>query len=235
MMLLCLIILVCYILIKLILYFSVRKYEKFFFDGFSSMGFIYDSEKDIFYSSKNAWQKNLGYTHMYDVLAPLFRMIFDTEPIRFYYNNKNWLITFCDQQMLEAFLESFKQLGYTSSDFKIIDNTFCFRYIKPHTRKVWTRCWLVDSIRQFLNHKNVELYNKYLIGLIDNNKIDDSKINARKRGIIINEFFPKILKNIPENKIYLGKNVKKILVEKEKNIIFLKSNVYSGIEGRKHE
>lgn len=188
------------------------------------------------------------------ILAPAFRMIIDTEPIRFYYNNKNWLITFWkgqygivtgaeigvysteqqkvnkktvylpvnedemlnmylklykndnlimelnakhwwlaifklgmfsnpkdlildlnitfpNKQMLETFLKSFKKLGYTDNDYRIVNNIFSFRYIKPRTRKVWTRMWIADKIRQFLNKKNVELYNRYLLNLIENNKI----------------------------------------------------------------
>ena len=208
------------ILIKLILYLIVRKYGKFSYDGFSAAGFAYNSEKDIFYFTRNAWQKNFGYTHMYDVLAPIVRMIIDTEPVKFYYNNKNWLITFWkgqygivtgaeigvyytnqkkvnkrtvylpandndmlkmdlvlykngevitrvsakhwwlaifklgmfsnpkdlsmdinltfpNKEMLGAFLKSFRKLGYKVNDFKIIDNTFCFKYKKP--KKLVTR------------------------------------------------------------------------------------------------
>lgn len=79
---------------KFFIYFIVKKYGKFSYDGFGAAGFKYDSLKDIFYSTKNAWQKKFGYSHLYDVAAPICRMIIDTEPIRFYYNNKNWLITF---------------------------------------------------------------------------------------------------------------------------------------------
>lgn len=81
-------------LFKLILHFIVCKFGKISYDGFSAAGFSYDAEKEIFYSTKNAWQKNFGYSHLYDVLAPLFNMIIDTESIRFYYNHKNWLISF---------------------------------------------------------------------------------------------------------------------------------------------
>jgi len=58
------------IIVKLILNLIVKKYGKFSYDGFSAAGFAYNPEKDIFYSTKNTWQKNFGYTHMYDVLAP---------------------------------------------------------------------------------------------------------------------------------------------------------------------
>lgn len=85
---------VIYILIKLILYFIVRKFGKFSYDGLTIAGFSYNPEKDIFYSTINAWQKNFGYSRLYDVGAPIFRMIFDSEPIKFFYNGKNWLINF---------------------------------------------------------------------------------------------------------------------------------------------
>lgn len=307
-----------YVLIKLILYLLVRKYGKFSYDGFSAAGFAYNSEKDIFYSTKNAWQKHFGYTHMYDVLAPIFRMIVDTEPIRFFYNNKNWLIslwkgqygivtgaeigiyctnqkkvnkktvylpandsemlnmylilykngkvitkikakhwwlaifklgmfsnpkdlsmdiniTFHNQQMLTAFLEAFKKIGYKSKDFKIIDNTFCFKYVKPRTHKVWTRTWLTDKIRQFSNRKNVELYNEYLSDLVDNNKIDDSKTPNNNNLIMVNELLPNLLKNTSES-IYNSKQImNKIFSEKETNVAFLDSNISSVSGGNKYE
>lgn len=304
-----LIILIFYIIIRLILYLIVIRYGKFSYDGLSAVGFIYNSENDIFYSTKNAWQKNFGYTHMYDVLAPLFRMIIDTEPIKFYYNNKNWLITFwkghygivtgaeigiyctnqkkvnkktiylpinddemlnmcltlykngkvitkinakhwwlaifklgmfsypkdlsmdisitfLDRQMLEAFLDSFTKLGYTSKDFKIIDNTFYFKYIKPHTRKVWTRSWIIDNIRQFFNRKNVEIYNKYLQDSIDNNKINDSKTNDNKNLLMFNELLSNLLKKSKDDDKKSNQIVNKLVSEKEKNIALLDNDIY---------
>lgn len=95
MIILCLLIIpLAFALIKLLLYFIVCKFGKISYDGFSAAGFAYDANTDIFYSTKNAWQKNFGYSHLYDVLAPFFRMIIDTESIKFYYNHKNWLISF---------------------------------------------------------------------------------------------------------------------------------------------
>lgn len=309
-----LIIPIIYLLIKIILYLIINKYGKFSYDGFSAAGFAYNSEKDIFYSTKNAWQKNFGYTHMYDVLAPIFNMIIDTEPVKFYYNNKNWLITFwkgqygivtgaevgiystneqkvnkktvylpvdnnemlCiylvlykngkvitkiiskhwwlaifklgmfsnpkelsvdiniifpNQEMLQAFLKSFKKLGYTSKDFTIIGNAFCFKYIKPRTRKVWTRTWLTDKIRQSFNRKNVKLYNEYLVNLIENNKIDDS-LNPNNNLIMINELLPDLLKNTPgANSNQIMNN---IFNKNTKNITFIDSNIKfkSGVNER---
>ena len=130
-------------------------------------------------------------------------------------------INFPNQKMLDAFLTAFKKLGYTSKDFIVIDNTFCFKYIKPRTKKVWTRTWLTDSIRQYFNCKNVELYNKYLDDLIDDNKIDDSKINTNKKIIILNDFIPRLLRNVPENQEISDKINKKIFSEKEQNVALI--------------
>ncbi|MGN1371274.1 MAG: DUF4474 domain-containing protein [Candidatus Coprovivens sp.] len=96
MLLLWLIFLIPFILvaIKITIYLIFKKYGKISYKGFSALGFAYDNNKDIFYTVKNAWQKNFGYSHFYDVMAPIFQMIIDTEPIKFYYNNKNWLISF---------------------------------------------------------------------------------------------------------------------------------------------
>lgn len=301
------------ILIKLILYLIVRKYGKFSYDGFSAGGFAYNSQKDIFYSTKNAWQKNFGYTRYYDLLAPLFRMIIDTEPVKFYYNNQNWLITFWkgqygivtgaeigvyytnqqritkktiylpvsstdmlnmsiilskngkiitrakakhwwlaifklgmfsnpkdlamditinfpNQQMLAAFLASFTKLGYTHTDFKIIDNTICFKYTTPRTKKVWTRTNLTDTIRQFFNQQNVNLYNDYLADLIETNKLDDSK-NKPQKLIILNELIPQPLKNNSETQVISNK----IFNPTEQNIILMEPNLYSENRGNNYE
>lgn len=83
-----------FILTKLILHFIVYKFGKVSYEGFSALGFAYDKEKDIFYTTNDAWQRNFGYCHLYDVFAPLFMMIIDTEPVKFYYDNRNWMITF---------------------------------------------------------------------------------------------------------------------------------------------
>lgn len=85
---------IIYPTIKIVLAIIVQKYGNVSYDGFNALGFAYSEKKDVFYSTKNAWQKNFGYSHSYDVLAPIGAMIIDTEPIRFYYDNKNWLITF---------------------------------------------------------------------------------------------------------------------------------------------
>ena len=44
-------------------------------------GFAYDPQTDIFYSLKDAWQRQYGYRRAFDELAARFNMIIDCEPI----------------------------------------------------------------------------------------------------------------------------------------------------------
>lgn len=294
-----LIILVFYIILKLVLYYFTNKYGKFSFDNFSAFGFNYDSKKDIFYSTKKAWQKNFGYSHLYDIGAPLFGMIIDTEPIRFFYNDKNWLltfwkgqygittgaeigiyqtkekiiskntlylpvnddemldmsftlikndkvltniksrhwwlaafklgnfskpkelkldikITFSNSDMLNAFLKSFKKLGYKECDYEVNNNTFCFLFIKPKSRKVWTRNIVITKVVEYINKRNVKLYNKYFSDILAKNESN----NVKK--IILNDLIPDILKNNPTNeKLEIANRI-------ITNNIYLDKNVYSG-------
>jgi hypothetical protein len=55
-------------------------------------GFSYDGEQDIFYSIQKPWQKQFGYCRFYDFVAPFMNLIYDSEPIRFDYDGKHWLI-----------------------------------------------------------------------------------------------------------------------------------------------
>jgi hypothetical protein len=57
-------------------------------------GYSYDLEQDIFYSNMDAWQRNMGYCHLYDEAAAPLGMIIDCEPIYFQYDGKKWLIEF---------------------------------------------------------------------------------------------------------------------------------------------
>ncbi|MDR3542554.1 MAG: DUF4474 domain-containing protein [Desulfosporosinus sp.] len=57
-------------------------------------GYAYDPKQDIFYSTMNAWQRNIGYCHLYDDAAAPTGMIIDCEPIYFEYLDKKWMIGF---------------------------------------------------------------------------------------------------------------------------------------------
>ncbi len=58
------------------------------------LGYHYVPCQDIFLSTLDAWQREFGYTQKFDCLAPLFNMVFDSEPVYFDYDGRTWLIEF---------------------------------------------------------------------------------------------------------------------------------------------
>lgn len=57
-------------------------------------GFFYDGCQDVFSSTVDAWQRDLGYRAVFDRSAPRFNMVFDCEPVYFDYHGRTWLIEF---------------------------------------------------------------------------------------------------------------------------------------------
>lgn len=57
-------------------------------------GYAYDETQDIFYSTLDPWQRNLGYCRLYDEAGAPLSMIMDCEPIYFDYQGEKWLIEF---------------------------------------------------------------------------------------------------------------------------------------------
>lgn len=66
--------------------------DNIFEKGIAIAGYAYDAEQDIFYCNMNPWQRNMGYSRLYDETMAPFGMIVDCEPIYFEYDNKIWLI-----------------------------------------------------------------------------------------------------------------------------------------------
>lgn len=60
--------------------------------GIEIAGYGYDSVQDIFYCNMNSWQRNMGYSRLYDEGSAPLGMILDCEPIYFRYGGKLWLI-----------------------------------------------------------------------------------------------------------------------------------------------
>lgn len=63
-------------------------------DVIAGAGYSYDPAQDVFYSNRDAWQRNMGYARLYDEAASTMGMIIDCEPIRFRYRGDRWLIEF---------------------------------------------------------------------------------------------------------------------------------------------
>ncbi len=57
-------------------------------------GFVYCSARDLISSRGDAWQRQAGYTTLFDRAAPSFYMVFDALPIYFDYRGRTWLIEF---------------------------------------------------------------------------------------------------------------------------------------------
>ncbi len=55
-------------------------------------GFRYDSKQGIFYSESESFQRNLGYTSLYDAGAAFFGMYYDTMRLKFNYEDYDWMI-----------------------------------------------------------------------------------------------------------------------------------------------
>lgn len=57
-------------------------------------GFCFIPKHEIVTSRLDAWQKAFGYCSLFDRSALHFNMVFDCEPVYFYYCGKTWLIQF---------------------------------------------------------------------------------------------------------------------------------------------
>lgn len=55
-------------------------------------GYAYHCRCGFFSSTVDAWQKDAGYTWLYDYMAPRFQMVFDSLPVYFDYRGRTWLI-----------------------------------------------------------------------------------------------------------------------------------------------
>lgn len=61
-------------------------------DALAPFGFQYDMRCDLFYSTKDAWQREAGYGRIYDEHAIGMNMLIDCEPLYFTYEGRNYLL-----------------------------------------------------------------------------------------------------------------------------------------------
>lgn len=54
-------------------------------------GFRYDKNQQIFYSESQSWQRDWGYTPLYDAGAALMGMYYDTMRLKFTYGEHDWM------------------------------------------------------------------------------------------------------------------------------------------------
>lgn len=55
-------------------------------------GFSFIPEQKVMTSTRDAWQRGVGYQALFDETAVYFNMVFDAEPIYFDYENRTWMI-----------------------------------------------------------------------------------------------------------------------------------------------
>lgn len=92
-----------------------------------SFGFQYDINQDIFFSKRDAWQRNMGYGRIYDVNAINTGMIIDCEPIYFTYNNRSYMLEIWKGQYG---LSTGAEIGFYVTD----------EINKEHPEKLFYRC-----------------------------------------------------------------------------------------------
>lgn len=82
-------------------------------DALKPFGFQYDICCDLFYSTKDAWQRDMGYGRIYDEHAIGMNMIIDCEPLYFSYEGRNYLLELWKGQYGTA---SGAEIGFYVSD-----------------------------------------------------------------------------------------------------------------------
>lgn len=63
-------------------------------DLIAPFGYLYIECQDIISSRNDAWQRDMGYTSLFDRMAAHFHMVFDALPVYFNYRGRTWLIEF---------------------------------------------------------------------------------------------------------------------------------------------
>lgn len=78
--------------IKKVCSMSVSEKCELFNSLIEPFGYCYNPSQDIISSRNDAWQREAGYTALFDRTAAYFNMVFDYLPIYFVYDEKTWLI-----------------------------------------------------------------------------------------------------------------------------------------------
>lgn len=83
------------------------------------MSYKYRAQDDYYYCDiNNAWQKQYGYTRIYDLFAPYILLEYDYIRVHFTYEGKDWLVQFWKGQYGTVFYGSEVGLYYKDSDGK---------------------------------------------------------------------------------------------------------------------
>ena len=70
--------------------------------GFFNIGFNYNAKEQILYGTANSWQRQFGFRLLYDFIATMTVMSYNTERVKFTYDNREWMIQFWKGRYLIA-------------------------------------------------------------------------------------------------------------------------------------
>ena len=56
------------------------------------LGYLYDPVEKCFYTADDTWQRNFGYSEIYDNAASLVIIIIETCRLKFEYDNRDWMV-----------------------------------------------------------------------------------------------------------------------------------------------
>ena len=88
------------------------------------LGYLYDADNHCFYTATNAWQRNFGFTPVYDYCAPFTIMFYNTIRLKFEYDNLEWMIQIWKGQYGWVFIGA--EIGvYTRSSSLPLDFYIC--------------------------------------------------------------------------------------------------------------
>ncbi len=89
------------------------------------LGYLYDPVNKCFYTASDPWQRNFGFTPIYDACAPFTIMFYNTKRIKFYYDGLDWMIQIWKGQYGWVFIGA--EIGvYTKDpDFNVADFYAC--------------------------------------------------------------------------------------------------------------
>lgn len=132
-----------------------------------TLGFLWDSTEEVFYSAKDPWQRNFGYNALYDLAAPYIVLYYDTVRVKFNYGGYDWLIQFWKGQYGFVLLGAevgvyYKEEGPTVEHYVCDDNNMRLKvgytcYDKGEaifTRKYQDTWWLTGFVAGKLDRFN---------------------------------------------------------------------------------
>lgn len=85
-------------------------------------GFKYSTKDKVFYTAEDAWQRNFGYSEIYDSSSGAIAISYDTIRVKFNYEDKEWMMQFWKGQYGLVLIGA--ELGTYNRPMNSTDSTF---------------------------------------------------------------------------------------------------------------